>query len=441
MYEGDDEGTRRVAVRGISTALTTSASRSGVPDSSDSPVAEPASPPPPRRRNHRRSTPTRPPVTLAVPRRVLTRTVAVIAALAVLGCAIALMAWTVLRDRPQEAVTGVRYPATPPAEWSADALWRSPALLPKAGPAVVIGGDRVAVLTAQRRVLLIEAATGATRWSAPLPAGEVSSPLASTTVDGQPALAVQLSDRLAWWRISDGTPGEVALPTGARATYRGEAPLIGLDQSTVAVVQGGRLRRVAVPQGALAMAARTNGTVTAAADTGWWHLRADAAAGPATPWEPISRQSIRPTVIAYTGAAIITVLPGKTLRTLVYSDRAHDIRFSFGGILPTGPGNATRVDLRWTPSPSREWGILSRSLIDLTRGRVVDLGAWTTRHITSDRALGTIGTQYALVGPLIRRGVLLAGEGFPEELTTSGALVRSRESASETLYLLPPRKP
>ncbi len=431
MHDVDD-GTHRVAVRGGSAS----------PFAAEHRRTGPRAVPGGRRSTGRgvrsrgrRPAPTRG-LTIAIPRRVVLQ---LVLAVAVLGVAVVLVIAAVFRDRPAETDKAVRYAATPPVEWSADARWRTPPLLPRSGPALVIGADRVAVVSADRQLMLIQADSGNTIWSAGLPAGDAGTNLAATTIDGRPSIAVQLGDRLCWWAIDDATPGQVELPKGWRATFLGESPLIGVGPSTVATIRDGALVRIGVPAGALALAARPDGVVTAASGAGWWHLRPDAQPGPPTPWESISRESVTPTVISYAGGRIITAAADNTLRVLVYSDRENDVRFSFGGVLAAGQSNSGRPSLSWTPAPSGQWGILSRSMIDLSRGRIVDLGDWVTQHVASDRALGTIGGTYALVGPGIPRGQLVGGEGFPEDLTSAGALVRARENGSETLYLLPPR--
>ncbi len=423
MYDADDDGTRRVAVRGGAAAPF--AKKTALAPTSRRSI---------RSRRARRATGSR--TVVAIPRRAVLQ---LIGALAVLAVAIMLILVAVLRESPLETVRSVGYAGTPPSEWTAAARWQSPPLLPSSGPALVIGTDRVAVLTAERHLLLIDAPTGDTMWSAPLPSGEVATNLAATSVDGSPVVAVQLADRLHWWALDDGSPGELDLPTGSRVTFLGEAPLVGVGPSTVAAIVNRTLVQAEVPAGAVALAARIDGAITTAASAGWWHLRPGATAGPPTPWESFSRNSINPTVISYTGGQIITTLPGKPLRVLVYSDRDNDIRFNFGGIITARTSNSGRLGLTWSPSPSRAWGILSRTLVDLTGGRITDLGDWTTQHVGSDRALGTVGDQQVLVGPLISRGQLVGSEGFPEDLTSAGALVRARENDSETIYLLPPR--
>lgn len=438
MVDVDDDGTHRVAVRGGSASpfAAPDRGRSGrrTTPARGRRASDRRGPAPARRR--RDPAPPRRAMTIAIPRRLVTR---VVLAVAVLGVAVVLIIAAVFRDRPVQTDKAVQYAAAPPAEWSADARWRTPALLPRSGPALVIGADRVAVVTADRHLMLIQGDSGNTIWSAELPAGDAKTDLASTTVDGRPSIAVQLDDRLCWWAVDDAAPRQVDLPPGSRSTFLGESPLIGVGPSTVATIRDGSLVRIEVPTGAVALAARSGGQVTAASSAGWWHLRPDAQAGPPTPWESISRNSVSPTVISYAGGQIITAATDKAVRVLVYSDRENDVRFNFGGVLAGAQTNSGRLGLAWHPAPSGQWGILSRTMIDLSRGRLVDLGDWTTQHVASDRALGTIGGKYALVGPDIPRGQLIGGEGFPEDLTSAGALVRARENGSETLYLLPPR--
>lgn len=421
MYDADD--THRVAVRAASTL------------GEEHPAASTA-----QRRAERaarlRAASRGHALSVTIPRRAAWQ---LAAALVVLVTAVALILVALLRDGSVSTTRDVPFPATPPAEWATRARWRTPPLLPKSGPALVVGQDRVAVITAERTLLLIDAASGDTLWTADVPAGQLSTNLALTTIDGQLVIAAQVGDGLCWWGVDDGTPAQLALPPGARATFLGSAPLIGTGPSTVATVRDAALVTTDVPPGATALAARSDGVITAAAPAGWWHLQPESTAGPPQPWESISASPISPTVISYSFERIITVLPGKPVRILVFSDRNEDVRFSFGGAIATENTATQPLNLTWYPSPSATWGILSRTLIDLTRGRIVDLGDWTTRHVASDRALGTISSTHALVGPQIPRGQLVGGESFPEDLTTSGALVRSRENGSEMLYLLPSR--
>lgn len=425
MHEADDvDGTQRMAVRGGSSRPFGPA-----PDSLPDRRAQRAA----RMRAARRNT-----RLISIPGRhgaqlLLATIVLVIAVVAIIAA--------LLRDTGPETTRNVRYPAAPPTEWSTDARWHTPLLLPHSGPALVINTDRVAVVTADRRIMLIEASSGDTVWSGQVPEGEFLTNLAATTIDEQLVVATQVGDRLCWWTLQGGAPGELALPPGARATFLGQAPLIALGPTTVAAVRNGSLLHMELPGGATALAARTTGVTTVASSAGWWHLRPGTPAGPPTPWESTTREPITPIVIAYANDQIITALVGKTVQVLVYSDRDRDVRFNFAGPIRTGESNSGRVSLTWTAAPSREWGILSRTLIDLTRGRIVDLGDWTTQHIAADRALGRIAGRPVLVGPTIPRGQLISGEGFPEDLTTAGALVRASENGSETLYLLPPRIP
>ncbi len=214
--------------------------------------------------------------------------------------------------------------------------------------------------------------------------------------------------------------------------FLGEAPLVGTDQRSVAVLARGRLADVAVPAKALALAARGDGTVTAAAPAGWWHLRPGVPARGPTPWES-AQGRLSPTIVSYWSGSVLTVVPAPRPRLLVYADRPQDVRLAFTAPLTSLPAQVT-----WRAAPGGTWGILDRVLVDLRAGRVSDLGAWTTQHITLDRALGRIGDQSVVAGPAVPRGVLRDGEGFPEDVTAAGALVRAEEDGDQYLYLLPP---
>lgn len=372
------------------------------------------------------------------------RDLAIALVLVLVAVAVAAFAFT---RGPRDAVmdhSQVELPSTPPAEWAKTASWSSPPLHRQAGRVLVVGGDKVGLVLADRHVVLVEAATGRTVWNGRVPDAEIKGSLHSTTVDGTPSIALHVGDRLLWWVISTGEEHGVDVPAGARVTFLGDGPLV-VAQATVAVVAKGRLSTMPLPDGATALAARADGTVTAASTAGWWHLSADRAAGAAVPWETWTAQRISPQVFGYASGNILVALPGTQPRLIVYVDRDKDVRYAYSGpILLSSPGPAPTVT--WRAAPNGAWGIADRTLVDLEEGSFEDLGAWQTVHVASDRALGKIGTQRVVVGPNIPRGVLTGDEGFPEDLTTSGALVRTSEKASgladgtiDRIYLLPPR--
>ena len=349
------------------------------------------------------------------------------------------LAWAQLRSRDEVSIgLDEPFPVTPPAEWDARSRWRTPTLLPGAGRVLVVDGTAVAFVTAQRRLAVVDAASGQMRWSATYPEGKPGSDLAVGTVDGRRVIAAHVGTQLAWWDLDTGSRRDLALPSGATVTLRGSAPLIVHPGGrTAGVVRDGRLATAAVPDGATALAARADGVITATGAAGWWHLRPGEPQARPVPWEqpgPVGT----PTIVGYLADSIVTVLPTATTGTAyvaVYADRARDVRFSWGAAAWfDGPA------ADWFPSPSQRWGILGRTLIDLTSARTTDLGGWTTQLVSADRAMGLLATERVIVGPRIPAGVLAREETFPEDLTESGALVRTSAGDAETVYLLPPRR-
>lgn len=335
--------------------------------------------------------------------------------------------------------------ATAPLGWSRQALWSSPALLKGVGRVLPVSED-VALVTAQRELVLVEAATGDTRWTRTLPEGPVRTSLALTTVAGRDAVAIHVGRRLTWWQTDSGEEQGVDLPAGAVATFLGEAPLVGLDAHTVATLsQDGSLQRYDVPVGAVALAAQPDGRVTATSRLGWWHLSPGAPAGPVRPFPPLDPRTPagQPAVLSYLSGHLVTLWPslaGLPAQVAVYSDLSENVGFSFSGpvVEAPQPGNGTTSSVQgWRSSPSGSWGIVNRTLVDVLDGRVQDLGRWTTSHVAEDRALGKVGGSPAIVGPDIPLGLLTRGEAFPEAMTAAGVAVRASEGDAESIYLLP----
>ncbi|MDO5711748.1 MAG: hypothetical protein Q4P32_08445 [Micrococcales bacterium] len=331
------------------------------------------------------------------------------------------------------------FPGTPPPGFSAAARWVSE---PVETGRIIALGDEIAYLTATRRLTVVDAMTGAKKWSATLPVSGSTTPLARTRIDGQEVLATQVGSTLAWWRLADGRdPATLALPEGARTTFLGEAPLVGIDPHTVAVVTGAKLRRVQVPGGAYAFAANAQGRVTAASGLGWWHLRPGSAPGLAHPWEDAApdEQAPRatPSVVGYLGSSVLLLYPpdrSGQLHVVVHTDRAEDLRASFRGRIAPVPG----VTQPWWPSPAQTWAVLGRTVVDLRRGRVSDLGDWTTTWITQDHAYGTLSGQATQADSAGTRGTTPPDATIPQVVTSAGAAVRARGPEGESIYLLPP---
>lgn len=342
----------------------------------------------------------------------------------------------------------------PPAEWEAEPEWATPALMEDAGQLPVIGGDKVAMVTADRKVVLVDA-SGDTLWSSRLPDGELSGDrvLTPTRIDGRPVVALHLDDTLAWWDLETGRAGQIEVPTDPAVTYFGAQPLIPLSSGTVAVISDGRLQEIEVPTDATAFAARADGVIVAASGLGRWSLDAGGTDTGVRPWEGVGvDRAVMP--VTWSGdrliaiqkpirnaGGVVTVEDGPT-SLLVYQQDATTPEWSADVDLPAG-------QLLWRPAPSGRWGMLNDLLIDLEARQVRQIPGWTTTAVASDRALGVIGDQRVLVGPDLPPGALAADEGFPEDTLILdedrvGALVRTQTQDQDgdpvhTVRLLRPK--
>ena len=420
------------------------APRADLSESEHVSASERAAPRPPRR------------IKLAMPfgfgrARITSRVVVIVAALVVLLAAAA-VAWRVLAGGGPSPVAmhteaGQRVPGTPPAEWTGPVAWSTPPLLAEGGPprVTVVGSDRVLVTTADRRVSMVRGADGATLWSANLPEGEVHGQVVATSIGGAYVVAAHVGDRLTWWTLDSGDElGAIDLPAGAAVSFGGRAPLVGISPTEVGAIVDGQLRTTTVPQGATALAATTDGRLTIASPTGWWHVAAGQQIGqtPSTPWPFASTTPIELRPVSACGDVLVTVVPGQSgLATAVlYTDEPGSVEWRAQGAIRLDADQVT-----WRCSTSRSWGILGRTLLGFDDGVVRDLGPWTTTQLASDRALGTVTTQRVITGPDLERGVLPADEAFPDDLVRMGAsesevgaLVRWTVDGAPRVYALTP---
>ncbi len=346
--------------------------------------------------------------------------------------------WTSATPRPSVEQAAGTFAGNPPAEWDRTGRWVSPRVLPGSGRALVVGQD-VAVITADRKVTLLDGSNGAARWTSELPEGAVHTDLASTTVDGAMVIAVHVGSTLAWWS-GEGDRRDLTLPEEAAVSFLGTSPLVSLTRDTSAIVVDGHLdQNVRVPTGATPLAATATG-VTAASPAGWWHLKPGALPQRVRPWETPDGTPFTPTLISYSARSILLVNGTKQKTLYVYRDRDTDIRFSFGASIP-GREPISAGD--WHSSPSRTWGILRHTLVDLEAGSTRDLGPqWRTRHVATDRALGISQDRQLIAGPKIPLGVIAPGEAFPEDTVGADGIVRTAGGdAGDFLYVLPPKTP
>lgn len=361
-----------------------------------------------------------------------------LAVLATLALVVALVLWTDAMRRSPSADDVVRtgdeagFPTAPPDTFTGQGRWVAGPLDPEGGPAVTVG-DAVAVVTHDRRLVMVEAGDGTVRWSSALPEGPLSGGVHRSRIDGADVLTLRVGDRLAWWSVDDGQEHGLDLPAGAGVSHHGATPLVGIDASTVASVADGALREVVVPAGAFPLAAREDGTVTAASSQGWWHLRPGQAPGLPTPWERTEPLGATTRIAGYAGSSIVLLHPPDDTgrpHLVVHTDREEDVRVSFRAPYVPGPEDA------WVPSPTDTWGVLGRTLVDIENGRVADLGDWRTVHVADDRTIGILGGQAVAAGPALPRGVLTT-DAFPEAMTPSGAVVRHEGADGQVVHLLP----
>lgn len=339
---------------------------------------------------------------------------------------------------PVEVSLGGELPQAPPLEWKKAALWSSPPLLSAAGRIAVVDQNAVGLVTADRRVAVVDD-DGSTRWTQALPDGEVHTPLTLTMIGQDRVLAMQVGSRMVWWRDRDGAVGGVDLPSESTpVSWRGDTPLIGLDENTVGVIQDGEIARVSVPSGARAISGWPDGHVVAATAAGWWRLRPSQDPGKATAWETPNESPDQLTVIDGIGPLIITVsvTAQSQVEAVVHIDTPQGVRRLMAGVLPdVSPGDA----LTWRPGTSRTWGILGHAIIDAQKASVTDLGSpLTVQHVIADRAAVTIGEQQTVVSPDAQPGLLEAGESFPEEILGRNAVVRAEVDGQQRIYVLPP---
>lgn len=344
----------------------------------------------------------------------------------------------------QAASSREPFPGTPPDGVPGDVTWTGPVLLPDSrvavAPAAARGKDQVvALITAERHLVALDASTGRARWTTPLPEGDIDRGPGATRLGGRPAVALQVGTHVLVRDAGDGTPlADVTLPEGARLSLDGVCPLVLIGPTEAGLLDGSGLRSVTVPTGARALSAREDGTVLAADARGWWHLDPDLPAGASavTPWEQMSSGadgSTRPLqVVGALGSAVVLIdADAAGQRVLVHEDGAA-VRASFQGDSVAAPRAV------WAPSPSDMWGILGRSLIDMRSGDVTDLGAWRTVLVTDDRAYGLIGESLHVVRPGGAPEPVHTRTALVEATAGEGVLVRATTDDGQRVWMMRP---
>ncbi len=325
---------------------------------------------------------------------------------------------------------------TSAAAWSVGSVATSVNVVPVPGGIAYVGEDR--------SLRVVEAKSGAVRWEGRIPVGEVKTGPTVMLVDHQACLVGLVDEQLLWWSLDTGESHAVEVPAGATLSPRGVGPVVELGPGAVGTIKGGALTRVALPRGSTAVNARADGAIVAVSAAGWHVLRDGAPAGKPTPFEaPAPGTGGSPSIVGFLpagGGQLVTVWPPAQgaqgrYRVAVYADSGSGLRLAFSASLtatdPTKP-----LTLNWRPSPSGDWGVLGRYLVDVREGVVRDLGAVNVATVAGDRARGVIDGQIVVVGPSMPTGVMIPNEPLPEAVTSDGAYVLDRQT--RRLSLLPP---
>lgn len=335
--------------------------------------------------------------------------------------------------------------STTPLGYDSNVRWSTPELDREAGPVVPVGAH-VAFVTANREIRLVDSATGSTTWSSRVPEGTIQGGLKLLKVTGRESFVTHVGNRLLWWDVKTGLSGEVAAPNKSELwTHGGEVMLNGPDGAAY-VLHKGKLLSVKIPPGMTAFSARKDGSVLAVASKGWLLIRPDGQKSKVTPFESpdgegkLNRAPAVAGALAYAGGQLVTLWPektGGTLRLAVYSETQNGMPLAFTAPLPLKTSNKP-LEVKWRPSPSEYWGVLSSGIIvDVAGAAVRDMGDTDLSRIYYDRATGVFNKQLVVAGPNIPLGRMDPRERVPEVVTNQGAFVR--DSAEATVSMHPPK--
>ncbi|MEX2984824.1 PQQ-binding-like beta-propeller repeat protein [Streptomyces sp. C36] len=162
-------------------------------------------------------------------------------------------------------------PRPAPDGWTTRAAWALK-ISGQIGPAVDEDGT-IAAVTDKGQLVVLDGASGVTKWSAGVP-NDASGSLVFTRIDGQRVVAVSTGQALHYWGIDgDEHPHHsVNIPNSGTVTFLGPSPLISLRDATAAVIADGKVQNVDLPVRTTALAADQQ-TVLAADPSGhWWRL-------------------------------------------------------------------------------------------------------------------------------------------------------------------------
>lgn len=359
------------------------------------------------------------------------------------------------RSRHATTPTATQPATAPPAElpvvpatgWSSHARWASAPLLGTTDHATpVVAGNTVVVPTTDG-LDAISVSTGETAWSSSLP-NQLSAGPTHTYLENGPRIVAQSQNQLLWWPETGATdPQTIDLPEGSQLSFEGASPLVQINDTHAATIGAtGAVQQRVVPTGATALAANTDGSVTAASDSGmWWHLTNPDVARDGKPLSPPSAKAHPAKVMGYLSHYLIMLwqTPGAhtsapTYTAVIYDD-THNMRplrtVKIGTDIPT-----------WTASPSRSWGILGHTLIDLKRRKAHNLGtAWSTTSCNNIQCYSSNGSSASAVD---HQGRVSSSnsDGTPPAwvLNDGSGLIYGQENGTDSttshIYLTPHQK-
>lgn len=317
-------------------------------------------------------------------RKILIPAAIAVAAVTATACAggAVLIARSHHQDTPPATATAppAELPVVPATGWSSHARWASAPIVGDTEHQTPVVYDGTVVVPTTHGLDAISLATGQITWSSSLPDDLAAGP-ARTSLANKPALVAQSQTQLLTWPTTGASqPQTIDLPENSQVTFDGASPLVKIDDTHAATISAtSTVQQRVVPAGATALAANTDGSVTAANDSGmWWHLSDPDVARDGTQLASPAAKAQPSKVLGYLSHYLVMLwqMPSSHTNSPTYTaaiyDDAHNMQ-------PIGAVQVGTDIPTWTPSPARTWGILGHTVIDLDHRSVHNLGeSWTT---------------------------------------------------------------
>ncbi|MGR7000749.1 hypothetical protein ACU686_26310 [Yinghuangia aomiensis] len=257
-------------------------------------------------------------------------------------------------------------PVAAPPGWSRTAVWSVPVTAPAAKvPTVAAGASAAAVITPDRKLALLDPATGATRRSVPLPDGELRG-VRLGLVDSRATALAHVGSKLVLVPADGSSDATVVdVPDGASVSVGGDAPLI-TSRTDSSVIASGKLVPLKLPPGSVAMAVDGQTAVAAASSGTWWRITAgQEAAAETTPAPPRPDAKVARVVGAGHGrVALVWTGPAADSVTVALHDAAT------GQMLASADAPAASVkSLAWVWGAGDKVAAIGPVVIDLATGK------------------------------------------------------------------------